>query len=368
MNRFLKTVNRLLFLTASAVLFVACSEERESYTVKKEAIVEAVYSSITVEPMDMYNVKSSVAGYLDMLHVKEGDVVRSGDPLFVVRDIASNSNASNARIAYDLAVNNLRGDQSVLDDLKLEIANAKLKRKNDSINYSRNQTLYDNGAITLVELEQSELMFSSAKSAHEGLINRYDRTKRELSSAMRQARNNYEASTSRSGDSKLVSRINGKVYSVNKEEGELVSMQEQLAIIGSDSTFKIRMLVDEVDIRRLKEDQKIIIRLESYNDETFEGRVSKILPMMDQQTQTFEVEGVFTKQPERLYLGLTGEASIVIAERENVLLIPREYIVNDNEVETNNGMKKVKVGIKSLSHAEILEGLNEGDVILKPQE
>ena len=51
MNRFLKTVNRLLFLTASTVLFVACSEELEIYTLKKEAIVEAVYSSITVTDM-----------------------------------------------------------------------------------------------------------------------------------------------------------------------------------------------------------------------------------------------------------------------------------------------------------------------------
>ena len=48
MNRFLKTVNRLLLLTTAGVLFVACSEERESYTVKKEAIARALINDPSI--------------------------------------------------------------------------------------------------------------------------------------------------------------------------------------------------------------------------------------------------------------------------------------------------------------------------------
>ena len=49
-------------LLAMVALNSACSEERATFTVKKSSIVEAVYSSIVVEPYEMYNVNASVPG------------------------------------------------------------------------------------------------------------------------------------------------------------------------------------------------------------------------------------------------------------------------------------------------------------------
>jgi hypothetical protein len=42
-------------------------------------------------------------------------------------------------------------------------------------------------------------------------------------------------------------------------------------------------------------------------------------------------------------------------------------LIGGNQVETSEGKKKVKIGTTSLSHVEILDGLNEGDVIYKPE-
>jgi multidrug efflux pump subunit AcrA (membrane-fusion protein) len=143
-------------------------------------------------------------------------------------------------------------------------------------------------------------------------------------------------------------------------------MQEPVAIVGSASNFLIKMLIDEIDITKVKIGQRIIVSLEAFSDRTFEATVTRLAPRMDTRTQTFEVEGTFNNIHERLYFGLTGEASIVVAKKKNSVVIPREYIIGSNEVETVDGMKKVKIGTISLSHAEILEGLKEGDVIYKP--
>lgn len=361
----MKVKRGILFL--SALAFLSCSDERESIKVEKKDLIESVYSSVVLEPEDMYRINSSVAGYVDEIPFGIGDTIKPGDILFRVRDVQSASVASNARLAYDLAQKNYSGDKSLLEDLKLEINNAALKRRNDSVNYERNQTLYDSGAITKIELEQSELMFSSSKSAHIALKNRFKRTERELKSALSQARNNYESSLSRSDDAVIRNNVDGKVYDLLKEPGEFVMMQEPIAIVGSDEHFTIKMLIDEVDITRVKNGQKILVTLEAYQEKVFEAKVTHISPKMDERTQTFEIEGKFAKAPDALFMGLTGEGNIIVKERKDVMVIPREYVIENSRVETIDGEVEVELGAKSLSHVEVLSGLKEGDLIYKPE-
>jgi hypothetical protein len=51
-----------------------------------------------------------------------------------------------------------------------------------------------------------------------------------------------------------------------------------------------------------------------------------------------------------------------------VLVIPVTYINEDNEVVLEDGSKKsVETGFRDLNYVEILSGLEEGDVVLKPE-
>ena len=359
---YLVVLSTLLGLTVTS-----CSEDREQLVVKKQQLVEAVYSSVVIEPSELYTVNASVAGYIDEIPVLIGDSVEVNDVLFMIRDVQSNATASNAKLAYDIAQRNYSGDLSLLEDMKLEIENAKLKRSNDSVNYSRNKKLFEENVITQVELEQTELLFKSSKNAHASLVNRLKRTEKELRSSLAQARNNYESSRSRSDDAIIRNKINGVVYDIMKEPGELVTMQQPVAIIGSANKFKIKMLIDEVDITKVKIGQNIIVALEAYNDQVFDAKVTHISPKMDERTQTFEIVGEFTTRPEKLYMGLTGEANIVISERSETIAIPREYLIDNNSVETSSGIVMVETGIKSLSHIEILKGIKPGDIIYKPE-
>ncbi|NVK66428.1 MAG: efflux RND transporter periplasmic adaptor subunit [Flavobacteriales bacterium] len=360
-----------LSISALAISFVlllsACSEDRMSYTVKREKIVEAVYSSISIEADETYTVTSVVSGYIEEFAVEIGDSVTIGQELFKVRDVQASASSSNAELAYEMARRNLSGDLSLLEDIRLNIEDAFLKRRNDSINHERNKALFNKELLTEVEFEQSELVFQRSKNAHIALVKKLHRTEKELKTSLSQARNNFASSASRNQDAAVRSKIDGMVYDIMKEDGEFAAMQEPIAIVGSSTDFKIMMLIDEVDVVRIKRGQKIYVSLEAYPNSTFEAHVTKVNPKMDTRTQTFEVEGEFDVAPESLYMGLTGEGNIVIDERENVLTIPREFLIGNNKVETEEGQVKVKVGAKSLSHVEILEGLKEGQVIFKPE-
>jgi hypothetical protein len=66
-------------------------------------------------------------------------------------------------------------------------------------------------------------------------------------------------------------------------------------------------------------------------------------------------------------MGLTGEGNIIINKRKSVMVIPLEYLIDNNKVETENGAIRVTTGVRSLSHVEIVSGLKSGEIIYKPQ-
>ena len=290
-----------------------------------------------------------------------------GQVIFSVRDVQSSSLANNARLAYEMAQRNYTGEVNLLEDLKLELGDAQSKRASDSTNFERTKKLYNEGLVTSLEFEQSELTFKASKTRCGLITNKIARSKKDLKNSLSQAQNNYNSSLSRSDDAFVRNRIAGTVYDVYKEPGEFVSMQEPVAMIGSKDDFILKMRIDEVDITKVKLGQSIIVSLEAYKKKTFKAKITRISPKMDAQTQTFEIEGAFIDAPENLFMGLTGEGNIIILESKDAVVIPLEYLMDGNSVRTEAGTIQVKTGAKSLSHVEIISGLNEGDVILKPE-
>jgi len=88
---------------------------------------------------------------------------------------------------------------------------------------------------------------------------------------------------------------------------------------------------------------------------------------MNEKSKTFMVEAEFIKGPEQLYANISFEASIVLETKEKVLLIPRNYLVNDSTVLKANGEKQIiKTGLKDYNKVEIISGLSASDELLKP--
>ena len=143
-------------------------------------------------------------------------------------------------------------------------------------------------------------------------------------------------------------------------------MLEPLASIGSANNFIIELLVDEVDIVRISKNQEVIITLDAYNGVIFNGKISKIYPKKDARNQTFKVEAVFDNPPKVLYPGLSGEANIIIDKKENVLTIPKEYLIENNKVKTDEGLITILTGLQNMEDIEVLSGITKNTYIYKP--
>jgi multidrug efflux pump subunit AcrA (membrane-fusion protein) len=351
----------------SILLILSCTDDNKKFLPITQNLIESVYSSVVVQPDSLYQSYAIVAGILDNNLVEEGDLVSKGQPLIQIINSTPKLNADNAKLTLELARENYNGSAAILNGIQEEINAANLKFKNDSINYFRQKTLWDQNIGSKAEFDTRKLAYELSLNNSNLLKSRFDRTKNELNTAVRQAQNNYNTSLIATKDFTVKSKINGKVYALYKNAGELVNTQEPLAVIGSNDKFIIEMLVDEVDIVRISTEQEVIINLDAYSDRIFTGKVTKILPKKDERNQTFKVEAIFDKAPDVLYPGLSGEANIIIARRENILTIPKEYLIENNKVMTNDGLVEVVLGLENLEFVEIISGISEDTQISKPE-
>ncbi|WP_422079520.1 efflux RND transporter periplasmic adaptor subunit [Ulvibacterium sp.] len=353
-------------ISVIALLIVSCNSNNEGITPEKTTLVESVYASALVQPDSLYEVYSSVTGILDKQLVEEGDTVSKGQPLFQIFNKMPELNRENARLNLQLAQEELDGNAAVLDGLEKELHTATLRFHNDSINFMRQKRLWEQGIGSNTEYDNRKLQFESSLNNLQVLQNSYARTKNDLQTRMQQAKNNYQTAIVNTGDFTITSKINGKVYAIHKNEGEIITVQQPLASMGNSAVFIVELLVDEVDIVALKKGQNVLITLDAYSYTVFEGKIDKIYPKKDERTQTFKVEAIFDQMPEVLYPGLAGEANIIVAQKDNVLTIPLEYLMDDNTVMTDDGPQEVIPGIRNLKKVEILSGIDENTKIYKP--
>ncbi|AUC77814.1 efflux RND transporter periplasmic adaptor subunit [Olleya sp. Bg11-27] len=349
------------------VLFCSCSNTQEKIRPTIQDLTQSVYTSVTIQPDSLYQAYAVVAGILDQNLIEEGDLVTKGQAISQIINNTPVLNTQNAKLSLDLAKNNYNGSAAILSGIADEIEAANLKYKNDSINFFRQQNLWKQNIGSKADFDNKQLNYQLAKNNLTLLKNKYNQTKNQLNTNVKQAQNTYQTSLISIKDFTVKSAVNGKVYALYKASGEFVNTMEPVAAIGSASTFIIEMLVDEVDIVKIKKKQQVLITLDAYNGKVLEGTVSKIYPKKDERNQTFKVEAVFVNPPDILYPGLSGEANIIISKKQNVLTIPKSYVIGSNQVQTDNGIVSITKGLGDLEFIEVLDGITKDTYIYKPE-
>jgi HlyD family secretion protein len=141
----------------------------------------------------------------------------------------------------------------------------------------------------------------------------------------------------------------------------------------------VRGRVDETEIGNLRLGQPARIRVETFKDRTFQGRVTQISPMgVERDNVTnFEVRVSIDNPGNELKANMTANAEIVLEERPNVLIVPEAAITYDatrkasvDVLDKSERMGRrhvpITVGISNGTRTQVLEGLNQGDRVVLP--
>lgn len=350
-----------------ATLAFGCAPKHETTKPTIGPITESVYASGVVKAAGQYQVYPSVSGPVLALFVHEGDTVKAGTVLLRIDDRGSSASQRIATAQVQLLERNASENGPVLAQLRETLEQARDKYVLDSTNFDRQLALWQQQIGSKADLEQRELAFRTSKAAWIRAAKSLAETRDRLRTDLEVARNNATISSAGNDDRMPASLIDGVVYDLMVEPGELATPQKALAVIGSAEDLYLELEVDEYDIRLVKPGQRALITLDSYDGTAFEAEVTRIIPLMDQRSRTFKVEARFKEYPPQLYPNLTAEANIVLRTKENALTIPAAYLLPGDYVRTGPDERvQVRTGARDLEKVEILEGITADTELYKP--
>ncbi len=185
----------------------------------------------------------------------------------------------------------------------------------------------------------------------------------------------------------IVAPMDGVILSRDVEIGDAVS---SILVLGSTATLVmtegdttevyVQGKVDEADIAHVYMGQPARIKVESFRDRPFYGKVTKIAPMGVEKDNvtTFEVRVSINNPGGELKANMTANAEILLDEHKGVLSVPENAVIYDGQKNASvqvpdknqkDGVRKipVKVGLSNGSVTEIVGGLNEGNQVVLQQ-
>jgi HlyD family secretion protein len=340
-----------------------------SYTTPQEKpLVEAVYASGFVVSDQEYQVFSQVDGTLRQVVVKEGEEIKRDQPLLVIESNQQNARYTVARDAYEMAKKNYGENSPVMRELKSALATTHSKLEFDSVNFVRYGNLIKANATTRNEYDRAKLAYENSRNEQNLQMSRIERTRNDLYLAYQNAENQWKIAQEESGNYRLRSEVDGMVFKIMKEPGELVRRSEPIAVLGKKGNYYLKLSIDELDIQRVKAGQEVVMKIDAYPDMVFHGKIKKVYPMVDTRLQSLRVDATIDEQLPGLFSGLAVEANIVTRKKENAMVIPKTAVTEGDSVliKTESGEKKVKIirGIETLDEVEVVKGLTVSDQLV----
>jgi HlyD family secretion protein len=353
--------------------------------VEKGDLAKSVVATGKVEPITKVEVKSKASGIVKKLFVDAGDRVKKGQLLAQLDKEEIQAQVEQSSAALQASEASLKGAEADYERAKVDAEGPDvplLKRA-----YDRAVGMAKEGVV-------SQSALDDAQKNYELSLNKQNVSKAQLTvlrakiaqtqAQMARDRANLKQLEEQLSYTDIESPIDGIVLSRDVEMGDAVS---SILVLGSSATLVMTLgdtsevyvkgKVDESDIGKVYLGQPARIKVESFKDKTFSGKVTKISPMGVEKDNvtTFEVRVSINNPGGELKAAMTANAEIILEEHKNVLQIPEGAIVYDKDkkasvevpdTKAKEGKKKVAVniGISNGAKTEVLAGLKEGDQVV----
>jgi HlyD family secretion protein len=353
--------------------------------VEMGTMVKSVVATGKIEPITKVEIKSKANGIIKVLNVDVDQPIKAGDILVELDREQLAAALRGAEANLQAARASLEGADAQLKKHQVEAEgpDAEFARRA----YTRAEALFTQHLIAQSGLDdahaalevadnrkhaaQSQLAISQAKVA-------------EARAQVAQAKAAADRAAEDLANATLRSPITGTVLSRDVEVGSPVSSILNLGAnatpvmtVGDIDQVFVRGKVDEADIGRVRLGQTARIRVETFKDKVFNGRVTQISPMgVEKDNVTnFEVKVSIDNPGKELKANMTANAEIVLEEYPNALIIPESAVTYDAQKNAfvnavapgaKNGIRKtgVKVGVGNGTKIQVLDGLKAGDKII----
>jgi HlyD family secretion protein len=353
--------------------------------VEKGDLAKSVVATGKVTPIIKVEVKSKASGIVKKLLVDYGDHVKQGQLLAQLDKVEIQAQVEQSRAALEAAQANFKSTQADFERAKVDAEGPDvplLKRA-----YDRATGMAKDGVVSASALDDAEKNYEMSLNKQNVSKAQVTVLKAKIAQAEAQVAEdqaNLKQLEEQLSYTDIVSPIDGIVLSRDVQMGDAVS---SILVLGSSATLVMTLgdtsevyvkgKVDESDIGKVYLGQPARIKVESFKDKTFTGKVTKISPMGVEKDNvtTFEVRVSIQNPGGELKAEMTANAEIILEEHKNVLQIPEGAIIYDKDKKASveipdpkgkEGKDKVAVniGISNGAKTEVLGGLKEGDQVV----
>lgn len=321
--------------------------------------------------------------------VKNGTRVKEGDVLVEFDRQNQEKTILDRQAEYDGLVQQIRKKKAdqvsarIADETAIKSAEVDLKtafvemRKNDLIPKHQAEINKANLAEAEAQLTQLKETFALKRQAEAADLRILEIQRDRAHQALLYAQSNVKKMTVRApmdGLAVLVPITKGS-RSVDPQEGDEVRPGGGLMLVVDPSAMQVKARINQVDVANIRVDQPAEIRLDAYPDLVFPGTVEMISAIgisgsSSRQIRYFSSTISVQGRDPRLLPDLTAAVDIIVENLDNVLIVPREAIIEHNdrtEVEILHNSRyerrQVKTGPMNDCEVVIESGLDEGMVV-----
>jgi HlyD family secretion protein len=351
-------------------------------------VARSVVATGKIQPITKVEVKSKASGIVEKLDVDINNVVKKGQQLAQLdqQEIVAQVEAQRAQLASAEA--NVGTYEANIEQDKVNAAAPDLPMY--KLTLDRNTEMQKEGIVSVQAL-------NDANKDYQAALTRRDSAKAQIgvdTAKLKQARAQVQQSQAtlnqleeEKGYTTILAPMDGVILSRDVEIGDAVS---SILVLGSTATLVmtegdvnevyVQGKVDEADIAHVYLGQPARIKVESFRDRVFNGKVTKISPMGVEKDNvtTFEVRVSINNPGGELKALMTANAEILLDEHKGVLTVPENAVMYDNmknasvqvpDKKQKDGTRKVPVtvGLSNGSVTEIASGLNDGDQVVLQQ-
>ena len=265
----------------------------ETAKVEKGKITNTVTATGTIEAITTVNVGTQVSGILQHVYVDFNQNVKQGQLLARLDETA------------------LRAQ---LEQSQSSVNQAQAQFNFQEATYKRLKVLYEKKLIAQADFDQAIFNYENSKAAVNNANSAFDR-----------AQVNLDYAT-------ITSPIDGVVLNRAVEEGQTVAASFNtptlFTIVNDLTQMEVQTSVDEADIGKVKQGQRVEFTVDAYSDMKFEGNVSEVRlqPVTTNNVVTYVVILSAPNPDKKLMPGMTASAVIYIEEKDNTLILPGKAI------------------------------------------
>ena len=290
----------------------------EAARVVAAPLSEQVTAIGTLLSDEAVTISSEIAGRLEEIHFQEGQPIAKGAPLFTLDDSVYRAQLADA-------------------DAKLKLAEQTHKRTS--------------------QLFSSK--YATAQSADESASNLAVNT-----AAVELARVQLDKAS-------IMAPFAGIVGLRRVSVGEYITAGQALVSLEAIDPVKADFRVPEKYLPAIKVGQTILIKVDAFPEDSFEGKVYAIDPHLDVAGRSLLVRAVVPNTDQRLRPGLFARVTVLLQLKETALSVPEQAIVPQGDsqfvfkiVDGKVQLTKVVTGTRREGRVEIVEGLAAGDQVV----